>query len=55
MTVRAIRCGTLFDGTGAVPLRDAVVIVEDGRIAARPAATTPARRAPRRSTSATAS
>jgi imidazolonepropionase-like amidohydrolase len=39
--VRAIRCGTLFDGTGAAPLRDAVVVVRDGRIAAvGPAATT---------------
>ena len=34
MTVWAIRCGTLFDGTGAAPVRDAVVIVEDGRITA---------------------
>jgi imidazolonepropionase-like amidohydrolase len=31
---RAIRCGTLFDGTGGPPLRDAVVVVEQGRIAA---------------------
>ena len=39
--VRAIRCGTLFDATGAPPLRDATVVVEDGRItAAGPAATT---------------
>jgi len=39
--VQAIRCGTLFDATGAPPLRDAVVIVTDGRIAgAGPAATT---------------
>jgi imidazolonepropionase-like amidohydrolase len=30
--VRAIRCGTLFDGTGAAPLRNAVVTVTDGRI-----------------------
>ena len=29
---RAIRCGTLFDGTGADPVRDAVVLVSDGRI-----------------------
>src|SRR6266487_7088254 len=28
----AIRCGTLFDGTGAPPTRDAVVLVSDGRI-----------------------
>jgi imidazolonepropionase-like amidohydrolase len=27
-----IRCGTLFDGTGAAPLEDAVVVVADGRI-----------------------
>ena len=32
MAVRAIRCGTLFDGTGGVPLRDALVVVTDGRI-----------------------
>jgi imidazolonepropionase-like amidohydrolase len=31
---RAIRCGTLFDGTGGPPLRDAVVVVDQGRIAA---------------------
>src|SRR5438552_9445623 len=42
VTSRAIRCGTLFDGTGAAPLRDALVVVNDGRIAAvGPAATTP--------------
>src|SRR5262245_24747074 len=42
MTTRAIRCGTLFDATGAPPLRDALVLVTDGRIAAvGPAATTP--------------
>ena len=34
MTVWAIRCGTLFDGTGAAPLRDAGIIVADGRITA---------------------
>ena len=40
-TVRAIRCGTLFDATGAAPLRDATILIEDGRItAAGPAATT---------------
>ena len=33
MAVRAIRCGTLFDGTGADPVRNAVVVVRDGRIA----------------------
>jgi imidazolonepropionase-like amidohydrolase len=31
--VRVVRCGTLFDGTGATPLRDAVVVIRDGRIA----------------------
>jgi imidazolonepropionase-like amidohydrolase len=42
MTTRAIRCGTLFDATGAEPLKDALVVVSDGRIAAvGPAATTP--------------
>ncbi len=40
--MRALRCGTLFDGTGAAPVRDAVVIVDGGRIAAvGPAASTP--------------
>ena len=33
MAVRAIRCGTLFDGTGGDPVRNAVVVVRDGRIA----------------------
>ena len=32
MTVRVLRCGTLFDGTGAPPIRDALVTVTDGRI-----------------------
>ena len=32
MAVRALRCGTLFDGTGAPPARDALVVVTDGRI-----------------------
>src|SRR5207249_7854182 len=42
VTSRAIRCGTLFDGTGAGPLRDALVVVQDGRIASvGPAAPTP--------------
>ena len=41
MTVRAIRCGTLFDGTGAAPVRNAVITVQDGRISAV-GATTPA-------------
>jgi imidazolonepropionase-like amidohydrolase len=40
-TVRAIRCGTLFEGTGAPPMRDATLVIEDGRIAAAgPTATT---------------
>jgi imidazolonepropionase-like amidohydrolase len=40
-TVSAIRCGTLFDGTGAATARDATLLVEDGRIiAAGPTATT---------------
>jgi imidazolonepropionase-like amidohydrolase len=40
-SVRVIRCGTLFDGTGAPPIRGAVVVVSDGRIAAAgPAAST---------------
>jgi imidazolonepropionase-like amidohydrolase len=42
MTVRAVRCGTLFDATGAPPLRNAVVVVRDGRIAAVGAAATTA-------------
>ncbi len=43
MTSRcALRCGTLFDGTGADPVPGAIVVVEDGRIAAAgPAARTP--------------
>jgi imidazolonepropionase-like amidohydrolase len=41
VTARAIRCGMLFDGTGADPLRDAVMLIDDGRIAAvGPAAAT---------------
>ncbi len=32
MAERAIRCGTLFDGTGADPVRNAVVVVSDGRV-----------------------
>ncbi len=41
-SLRAIRCGTLFDGTGASPLRSAVVVVDGARITAvGPAATTP--------------
>jgi imidazolonepropionase-like amidohydrolase len=43
MSTRAIRCGTLFDATGGEPVKDAVVVVSDGRIAAvGPAASTPA-------------
>ena len=34
MSIRAIRCGTLFDGTGSAPIRDALVVVDNGRIAA---------------------
>ena len=34
MTARAIRCGTLFDGTGAAPVRNAVVTIDGGRITA---------------------
>src|SRR6266545_3638141 len=33
-STRVIRCGTLFDATGAAPLRDAAVVVTDGRIEA---------------------
>jgi len=33
-TLVALRAGTLIDGTGGAPLRDAVVLVEDGRIKA---------------------
>jgi imidazolonepropionase-like amidohydrolase len=41
VAIRAVRCGTLFDGTGADPIRGAVVLVDDGRITAvGPAATT---------------
>jgi imidazolonepropionase-like amidohydrolase len=36
---QALRCGTLFDGTGAGPIRDGVVVVRDGRIAAAGPAT----------------
>lgn len=39
--IRVIRCGTLFDGTGAEPVRGGVVVVEQGRIvAAGPASAT---------------
>jgi len=38
-----VRCGTLFDATGGPPLRDAAIIVRDGRIeTVGPAASTPA-------------
>jgi len=30
----AVKAGTLIDGTGAAPVRDAVVLIEDGRITA---------------------
>jgi imidazolonepropionase-like amidohydrolase len=32
MNARALRCGMLFDGTGAPPIRDALVVITDGRI-----------------------
>ena len=42
MALRAIRCGTLFDGTGAPPIRSAVIVVDGARITAvGPAASTP--------------
>jgi imidazolonepropionase-like amidohydrolase len=34
VAARAIRCGTLFDGTGGEPVRNAVVVVDGGRISA---------------------
>lgn len=37
MTV-VLRCGTLFDGTGAEPVAGGEIVVEDGKIAAGPAA-----------------
>src|SRR5215467_15690303 len=43
MSIRAIRCGTLFDGVGPAPIRDAVIVVDGNRIAAvGPADRTPA-------------
>lgn len=36
-----LRCGTLFDGTGAPPSKDAIVVVEAGRIVAIGRATDP--------------
>src|SRR5262245_6255513 len=42
VTTRAIRCGALFDGTGATPAGPAVVLVRSGRISAvGPAASNP--------------
>jgi imidazolonepropionase-like amidohydrolase len=42
MATRVIRCGTLFDGTGAAPVPNAVIVVDGARItAAGPAASTP--------------
>ena len=42
MALRAIRCGTLFDGTGAGSTRQAVVVIDGGQITAvGPAASTP--------------
>jgi hypothetical protein len=32
VTVRAIRCGTLFDGTGGAPVRLAVLTVQVGSL-----------------------
>jgi imidazolonepropionase-like amidohydrolase len=40
--VRAVKCGTLFDAVGAAPMRDAVVVVRDGRIEAVGSAATTA-------------
>ena len=34
MSIRAIRCGMLFDGIGPTPIRDAMVVVDGNRIAA---------------------
>ena len=34
MAARALRCGTLFDGTGGEPRRNVVVVVDGGRISA---------------------
>src|SRR5437763_1586443 len=43
VSIRAIRCGTLFDGVATAPLRDAMVVVEGDRITAvGPADRTPA-------------
>ena len=40
MAPSAIRCGTLFDGTGAAPVRDAVLVVDGGRVVAAGSAAT---------------
>src|SRR5207302_1021629 len=43
VSIRAIRCGTLFDGVATTPLRDAMVVVDGDRITAvGPADRTPA-------------
>src|SRR4029077_8715570 len=34
VSIRAIRCGTLFDGVAQAPIRDAVIVVDGNRIAA---------------------
>jgi len=34
VSIRAIRCGTLFDGVAAAPIRDAMVVVDGNRITA---------------------
>ena len=51
MPPTVLRCGTLFDGTGADPVPGGVVVIDDGRIAAAgPADRTPRLRAPASST-----
>jgi imidazolonepropionase-like amidohydrolase len=43
MPATVLRCGTLFDGTGADPVPGGVVVIDDGRVvAAGPAGRTPA-------------
>ena len=43
MSIRAIRCGTLFDGIAQAPIHDAVIVVDGNRIVAvGPADRTPA-------------
>jgi imidazolonepropionase-like amidohydrolase len=43
MPATVLRCGTLFDGTGADPVPGGVVVIDDGRVvAAGPAGGTPA-------------